>query len=69
MEGLQGEGRGDSSESEGLSRGPGESGVSTTALPTSRDSPLLPNTAPPLNGGDLNKVAPLGEVEAARGER
>lgn len=69
IEGLQGEGRGDSSESEGLSLGPGESGVSTTALPTSRESPLTPTTAPPLKGGDLSKLAPLGEVEAARGDR
>lgn len=70
IEGLHGEGSGDSSESEGLSLGPGERGVSTTALPTSLTSPrTFALDAVPLNGGDRSRVAPLGDVEAARGDR
>lgn len=69
IEGLHGEGRGDSSESEGLSRGPGDSGVSNTAPLTSLVSPRMPTLVPPLKGGDLNRLAPLGDVDAARGDK
>lgn len=67
IEGLHGE-CGDSSESEGLSLGPGDIGVSRTTPPTSRTS-LRTALFPPLKGGERNMFAPFGDVDAARGER
>lgn len=71
IEGLHGDCKGDSSESDVLSLGPGDKGVSKIILPTSLGSgfTVVVLLLPPVKGGERNKLLlPFGDVEAARGD-